>query len=618
MKVLVLVLVFATLGSSNTNLNNLINKLKKESELSKITKQDTAGVISTFTRDDLEKINATTLKDLINVIPLVNLSRNDNGEYVVLSPGAGFLSSSNIRIYLNDHELSSGYHAGAMAIWSNLSLEFIDHVEVYRGTSTIEFGNISGVLVIRLYTKKASREDGGKIKLSGNTKDLKIDTYYGYSLTDNNSIFVYANKGKFKNEEYIFNGKNKSNNTKDTTAYLDAKINNINVEIAQYNSKSGAFLISGQNNNLQENTHSYINISKYFDDKSTKVRFSYDNIKYKKYLTESSFYAGDLGVISKVNALSNDDDMMISIERNINLKLNKLFIGAFYKVKKFHVEGSFENTDVDFKNELKIGSVYIQDKNELSDHSILVVSLKNDNYSYEKEIKTTNKLTSKIGLITKIDNLMYKLFYTKGYQEIPLYQLYTQNNIPFKTNKDLKTPAMSILSSYLEYKINKSIISLEYFSNTVEDSIYFKLPPLGDGQFKNDPQTITMNWLVFKNEYYFDEDNKILISYYRGNNTKSYDFSPKEGMKILLFNKYKKFSFYNELIFSSKYKQYNQKVDSSYTYSMNINYNYTKDLSFSIKGENIFNNGYKQTYKNIPEPIKVKDKKIYLGMEYLF
>ena len=51
---------------------------------------------------------------------------------------------------------------------------------------------------------------------------------------------------------------------------------------------------------------------------------------------------------------------------------------------------------------------------------------------------------------------------------------------------------------------------------------------------------------------------------------------------------------------------------------MNINYNYDKDLKFSIKGENIFNNGYKQSYKGIPEAIKVKDRKIYLGMEYLF
>ena len=619
MKILLIFLTFYSFTLASTNINNLISKLKKESELSKLTKQDTAGIITIFTREDIEKINAVTLKDILKTIPLVNLSRNIRGEYVILSPGAGFLPSSNVRIYINNHELNSNYHAGALSLWANMSLEFIDHIEVYRGTSTIEFGNIPGVLVIRLYSKSASREDGGKIKLTSNKfKDAKIDTYYGYNLKDDKSIFVYANKGRFENRMYNFNNKIQSSNVKNNTAYVNAQFNDIGIEIAQYNTKSGAFLISGQNNNIQDNTHKYINVNKEFRSQNIKLHMSYDNISYSKKLSESSFYAGDLGVITKVDAFSHDDDFMISLEKNLKLKLNDLLIGTFYKKKEFEIKGYFGDTYENYENSVSVSSIYIQDKNKLSDNSILVASFKNDHYSYGKDLKSNSQITAKLGFITKHDKLVYKMFYTKTYQDILMYQKYTQNNIPYKSNPDLKNPKMDIYSAYLEYKFSKSLLSFEYFRNEIKDAIYSKLPPIGDGVFRNNPKEAILNWYVIKDEYYFDDNNKILLSFYQGNNSKNFNYSPKKGMKLLLFNKYRKFDIYNEVLYTSKYELENIKVEDSFTYSMNIKYNYSKDTNMFIRGENLLNKGYKQAYKNIPEPLSVHDRKTYIGMEYLF
>ena len=621
MKILLIfsILISSLYANTDNNIDSLLNKFKKESELSKLTKQDTAGVVTIITREDMEKINATSLKDILGQIPTLNITRKLTGEYALLTPGGGFFVSGNVRIYINNHELSSSYHEGALSIWANLPMEFIDHIEVYRGTTTIEFGNIPGILVIKLYTKDAAREDGGKVKLSSNKlKDAKLDVYYAYNKDSKTSAFAYVSKADFKNEKYNFNNKKQSNDHINNFLYLNGKINDISVEVAKYKIKTGFFLKSGQDKNTQINSHSFININKYFNNKDTRLQLTYDAIKYAKDISQSKIFAGAAGMVTQVEGYASDNEFMFELEKNIKLKLNDIIIGAFYKRKKFIVDVTLGTTPTYFSNTLDITSLYIQDKCKLSKNTVFVASLKSDNYSYDKKVKSTNQMISKVALITKMKNIMFKFFYTNTYQEVPTYQLYTLENKPYKSNENLKVPRMNIISSYIEYQNKKSLFSLEYMRNEVKNKVEFNEPPAGNGTFYNDPYKRILTWTVLKSEYKFNTNNKLIIAAFKGTNSRNKNFSPKTGITFSFFNKYNKFDLYNRITILSGYEMDGKTIGKSYNYDLNIKYNYSRDLSFTLNGINLLNKGYEQVYKNIPEAVTVQEQKVYLGMEYLF
>ena len=50
---------------SDENIEMLLKQYRSESELSKITEKESAGLVNIFTRDDLEKMQAHTLLDVL-------------------------------------------------------------------------------------------------------------------------------------------------------------------------------------------------------------------------------------------------------------------------------------------------------------------------------------------------------------------------------------------------------------------------------------------------------------------------------------------------------------------------------------------------------------------------
>jgi iron complex outermembrane receptor protein len=53
--------------------------------------------------------------------------------------------------------MSSSSFGSAFMVWGEMPIEYIDHIEVYKGSSSVEFGNEVASTIIKLYTKKAQR-----------------------------------------------------------------------------------------------------------------------------------------------------------------------------------------------------------------------------------------------------------------------------------------------------------------------------------------------------------------------------------------------------------------------------------------------------------------------------
>jgi len=186
-------------------------------------------------------------------------------------------------------------------------------------------------------------------------------------------------------------------------------------------------------------------------------------------------------------------------------------------------------------------------------------------------------------------------------------------NVPYKTNPDLDYTEPTLLTLGVKYKNAHHEVDLRAASIKVKNKITYD-PTKG---FYNIDEKTYEQYEV-KYTYIIDSQNKISFDIYTGSNAETANMSPSAGGHIIAYNTYKKFDFYNELDYRNSYELYGIKADNSYNFTSAVKYHYSKDLSFGLKGENIFNKSFQQIYNGLEEPIEVFDQKFWLNMEYLF
>ncbi|MCF6200950.1 MAG: TonB-dependent receptor plug domain-containing protein, partial [Hydrogenimonas sp.] len=176
-----LLLAGTTLSFAQENIESLLKAYKVESDLSKITKSEAAGFLDIYTREELEKMQAYTLMDVLKLFTIPNITRSSNNISQFTKPTFPVMPPFAIRLYVNDHDMTSSSFGSAMMLWSDVPIEFIDHIEVYKSASSVEFGNESGTVIIKLYTKNPEREEGGKVRVMADQRgSLNSDAYFAH------------------------------------------------------------------------------------------------------------------------------------------------------------------------------------------------------------------------------------------------------------------------------------------------------------------------------------------------------------------------------------------------------------------------------------------------------
>jgi hypothetical protein len=99
-------------------MNELLSTYKSESELSQITKSESAGFVDTFSREDLEKMQARTLMDILKLFTIPSVSRSSNNVAFFTKPVNLFMPHSAIRLYINDHDMAASSYGSDAMMWS--------------------------------------------------------------------------------------------------------------------------------------------------------------------------------------------------------------------------------------------------------------------------------------------------------------------------------------------------------------------------------------------------------------------------------------------------------------------------------------------------------------------
>jgi len=641
-KITIFLLFSITALFAEESMELLLNQYKQESKLSKITKQESAGYLELYTRDELEKMQAHNLLDVFKTIPGLNLTKDSIGINTFSTARMKYITDAMARLYINDHDMTSASFGSAFLVWADMPIEYIDHIEVYKATSSIEFGNEVGSLIVRVYTKKASREEGGKVRLmASDNGGYDTSTYYGQDLGDGLAYFVFANTDSLKNDnhEHIYNNKiyTIKDNKNSYTLFANLLYKEWTLDLGFYNKDTDAYTGPGIHRTPSgdgiTSSHMYAHLSKKFSN-GFRVQLAYDHMKNDgRFVDENGIVIFDpdsptngLWLVNDYHTDLNDKVYSVVVDKKFTIGKNKLLIGGFYKHKRFEDSATLigsQNYTLPLnyyaksayaQNSLNLSSIYLENTYAYDNELQFTLSMKGDFYRYEKQVKSQNKYIARVGAVKNIDNFQLRAFFVHTYIPANFLELYNEENLPVHVNPDLEYPTQNIYSGSIRYQKEKHSFETILTYNSLDDAIYLN-PFLG---YQNNPNRVRTKGIELRYSYVYDEDNKCYLTYASSNNDQHVAISPAYTMSARLFNSYKKFDIYNELIVRGGYEKDGIRVNRSYDYTASIKYHYNKDVSFGIRGDNIFNSGYKQVYSGYNEAITIVPQRFWLNVEVLF
>ena len=625
-------LVTNTLAEEN-NLDYLLGEYTQKSDLSKKTKLVNAGHSIIFTRDDIERMQARNLKDIVKTLPFFTYQEGRYGIPNLYNMGDFVpFSSSSVRIYIDDHEMMSGSYGSSFALLGNVELEFVDHIEVYYNTPSFEYSVESTYLLIKLHSKIPERDKGGKVLLSSGSYGTNQQTTFYTDKINNISYFAYLSNDNDKKDTFYINDEivERDNQRKhflgtifnDNNHFLiDAQ----NTDIMPLSNMSLDGSSSGSDveyNNLQM---SYLNTS--FDNIKLKTSYQRGTTDFNFIDNSPFFYDLNAGFVTKFSSKYNEELFSNEVDYNLKTDSNSLFLGANNRLKKVDIvkiqyNDSYNLHKPDY-NEQVINSVFIQNEYLLTDNSVISAGAKYSDVNNNSNVDDQNLGLYRICYVYNKENFTGKVFYyhTPNLLEPYLYTSWFQNKL------DLKPEVSDVIHTQFEYNYDKNYYSMIFGKSEQKDQIYFNtnyyFNPIYqryEGSVDNFNEIAKKDFINFDYKYDFNPLNSIQFNYFT-NFIKSGPLGDYEelGGYIRLLNSIDRYYIFNEIT----YRRDSLDDENYFDYSTGIKYKYTNNLFLSIKGENLLDDGKTQKIYNLVTKMQTGevstiDKRVYLTMEYMF
>lgn len=588
------------------SLDSLLQEYKTTSDNSLQTVNEKIGHVVIYSQKEIQLMHYIKLNDILKELPLFNINTNQFGLTNYSLTGSKTTTSGFFRFFINDHEISSGYDQSTSLSWGDLPLDFVDHVEIYYGESSFSFGNETGIYFVRIYTKSALKENSSEINSWITSKGSNAQSFTNSASFENGwSYLMFINQEKVKQTTLYTNQKLNSNGTKHY-GYMDVsnettKINMGYTDVSK-NNYAGLAFDATPDSGKSLSKDFFINYTHYLlEDKSLKANLSVDvndrsydevnaqGIAIVPLITFSQYgpsgpksYSEDLRFI-KTNAY---------LSKSFDVENNSFIAALNVKNKTYDIQDRESNTNsalgrFNAFDEETISSILFQDSYKLKDDLILVANTKLDSYDRNAYLKDSTETLLRVGAIyTPTENFGFKSFYTQTALAPSFYNV----DYAHKSAPALKSQQYRFYTLEGVYTQGNSKFGITYDHVNIDDFIY--LSPVG---FVNVDHTITSEGILFDYEYSFSDRDKIHLNYYTSTLSETINNSTKGGY-IKYMGGYQKFDYFTSVIYRNGYDYEGLTIPDSFDMSLGVTYHATKDLSYSIKANNLLDKSTKSLY----------------------
>jgi len=621
MRILLLIIFIISFLNAASDLTTLLQNYKKESDLSNKTKNESAGNLIVYTRDDLERMQVETLKDILKSLRSFSYAENRIAQPDMLNQDPLAYYSKAIRIYLNENELLTSLSGSGFIMFGDMEMDMIDHVEIYEGFPSFEFGVEPATIVIRLYTKDAKHDEGGRVKLSLGSYDSNKENIYYAGVEEDLSFFIYANHSSNNRDDVVIEGKTLNRNKDSQRFYASLENKDHKVEFHYQKEILDTFLGSlvGSlpiNSGAESNFLNFATHSKFLNDDSLTFKFSYiedNNRYYSDYDPASPVFIPPSLLVTSYRQTIKEKALTATLKKLFKVEDHTLRVGMQYRHKYFDLRDVEFNDTPQTINQAytteDIYSLFLQDSIEISKNELITASIMNQRYKRYGDVQSPNTLQLRAGYIYTNKQWVSKTFIAR--QEFASEPYMTVS--PYYGNTDLETEVYTSVFQEISYK-NENTLSKVVFGYGKNENL-----PILDSNFtiQNSDITLYASSLALEFTLYFRENDKLELRFDYVMGAHNNDYS---NYVIRMLNSVGNIDIFNELIINAWYDN----VETGYDYSAGVTYKLVDDFSLKLKGENLLNKALKQQYYYELVPtrktvdVSTIDRKITFSLEYLF
>lgn len=606
------------------DIDTLLDQYKEESALNLKTKVDSSGHNIVYTRDELDIMQAHTLKDVIKSIRHLTMMDNEFGATELQRAGAYCANSACVRVYVNDQEMTSGFFGGAMGIYSEYDLGHIDHIQIYMGGNALEFGNEYGFITIKMYTKDADREKGSSVALSYGTNDsYRVNALTTGKFDNDISYLLYASKLKDNKDTLEHKGYDIPRYSDNLNLFATFKRDNDFIfELSRYERKHDGLTGFGDQKTPErsdrKSTYQYLSYTKYFDTVKLQISYAQEEVGIiNNDYNGITLYDGSF--TTEHDTRFDNEIFRMNVKDSKTFGKHRFFYGVEYQHKgikpNINIDGIDRSNELEGPDSLDLYSVFLEYQYKFSEDTMLLATGKLERYDQHFNDRTDDFTQGRVGIISQFSkNLSFKGFVSQNYIYPSLEQLSTTPR-PVKGNVYLSPTDIDTISAEFTYKEEKYQVGFGYMKMYTIDPIKVNADKT---YFNKEIEAIFDDYFV-NYTYSFNKDNKVMLEYYWTDHNRPFEQSPSAGGHIKLFNTYEAFDFYTEFIYRREYfhQVFDMKIDDGYDLTAAITYHMNSTTTVALKGQNLLDKAILAPIRGL-YPIGTLDRKVSLNVEWFF
>jgi len=176
---------------------------------------ETPSIISVITEDDIERMGARDIMDVLRTIPGIEIMKDAWNVSQIAVRGLRTETSAGVKILVDGHALNDPFTGGATEFYDNLALKNVRRIEIIRGPASSVYGTNAFVSVVNIITKDAQDINGTEISIAAGSfetfnssflfgktlNDLEISFYADYYTTDGAKLFINADSMSLYDED---------------------------------------------------------------------------------------------------------------------------------------------------------------------------------------------------------------------------------------------------------------------------------------------------------------------------------------------------------------------------------------------------------------------------------
>ena len=604
------------------NVNSVLQEYNQKNALSQKTIDENKGHLVLFTREKLERMHAKTLKDVFKTTPAIYYHENRYGLPDPLTSGAFEPYRSNfIRLYVDGVEITQGWMGSGLMLYGDVNIDFVDHIEFYYMTPSFETTVEPAYLTVFLYSKDPKRDSGGKLDLAGGSRGYNSQSI---SYGEQKEAFSYMINFSHTNakRETIDNGTatplSRDFERTQLFSYVKTEDQIFHLQVMKKNTDSLAGMswdatpLVSEMDYLNVHMDYGIDLGEYW-----RAQVAYDWLKTDmRQADEFPVLVRDALGANTFNGEYKNSTYSAELTYKETIGNNRITAGVkgrYKELDSFRRDGKDALTSA-FTTE-KIASIFFQDQYALSDRQLLTLGISYNKIFRNGEVEDDSLLQLRLGYLYSNEHWSYKTYlYRTQFALEPLMRYLDTLNY-----QDVAPQTTLGITQEVSYTNKKQQIRLLLHLMQDEDSL---LQNRASG-LGGDTKYFTT---IFNYDYNFNLDNKMNLQLYYANYQDIFDLDKLEDMSgyLSFTNSYENFDFYNGVVWHSN------SLDDWTNYfdlTSSVSWNFTEDLTMTLKGENLLNKAKKTnlfridpTTGNMLDPLKVSpiDQRIILELEYLF